>query len=163
MPRINISTKELNGEYISVDDLSLELNCNKDKIFSILHYIKANIYYIGKNRFISNNDIDIIKSYTKMYSVKEASIICFGIVDYNRLKRARISMNIGREVSFFTEDADVAEIFALFQQSLIRLQPVPATPEIKASYFALPLNTTSPLFVQVFNSPFLLQPTIPPK
>lgn len=104
MPRINISAKELNGEYTSVDDLSLKLNCDKDKIFSILHYIKANVYYIGNNRFVSNNDIDTIKSYAKMYSVKEASIICFGIVDYNKLKRARVSMNIGREVSFFTED-----------------------------------------------------------
>ena len=80
MPRINISTKELNGKYISVDDLSLKLNCNKDKIFSILHYIKANIYYIGKNRFISNNDIDIIKSYVKMYSVKEAFSSCKEVI-----------------------------------------------------------------------------------
>ena len=104
MPRVDISAKELNGKYTNVNDLSLELNCEKDKIFSILHYINANVYYAGKTRFVSNNDISTIKSYSKMYSVKEASIICFGTVDYNRLKRARISMGIGRDISFFTED-----------------------------------------------------------
>ena len=104
MPRVDISAKELNNQYIDVSDLSLKLNCNKDKIFSILHYIKANVYYNNHKRYVFINDLEKIISYSKMYSVKEASVICFGKVDYDRLKRARMTMKIGREVVFFTED-----------------------------------------------------------
>ena len=104
MPRVDISAKELNNQYIDVSDLSLKLNCNKDKIFSILHYIKANAYYNDHKRYVFINDLEKIISYSKMYSVKEASVICFGKINYNRLKRARMTMKIGREVMFFTED-----------------------------------------------------------
>ena len=52
MPRVDISAKELNNQYIDVSDLSLKLNCNKDKIFSILHYIKANVYYNDHKRYV---------------------------------------------------------------------------------------------------------------
>ena len=37
MPRVDINVKELNGKYTNINDLSLQLNCEKDKIIRRNH------------------------------------------------------------------------------------------------------------------------------